>query len=205
MRDVRKTTYSTQNTSEEAAWITWLENTHNQTLYYPNGIEVQMDLSKDLAILGGTPQETPQLNTYSFNELSESQINQFLTLDALCFESPYSEELLPHHSNYIFAETLEGQLLGALMFNNSGLIESIATHPTAMGEGIGTALFQKLGADIEKKNISKLKLYVRESNPAQMFYTKFGFEIEGTSSQFYQNPTEDALRMSCTAQNFINQ
>lgn len=205
MREVRKITYSIQNTSEEAAWITWLENTHGQTLYYPNRIKVQIDLSKDLAILEGIPQEKPQLNTYSFSDLSEDQIDQFLTLDALCFESPYSKESLPRYGRYIFAETLEEQLLGALIVQKSGLILSIATHPTAMGEGIGTALLKKLGAHMEKNTIDTLTLYVRKSNPAKIFYKKFGFKTENTLPKYYQNPTEDALLMSCNVENFINQ
>lgn len=52
------------------------------------------------------------------------------------------------------------------------------------GQGIGTALFDKLVAWAKQQELHRLELTVMEHNrPAMMLYDKVGFKIEGTRKQ----------------------
>lgn len=65
-------------------------------------------------------------------------------------------------------------------------------------KGIGEMLLQKLKNISLEQGVKKLLLDVREGNlAARALYEKQGFGVDGLRKRFYQNPTEDAVLMSC--------
>lgn len=97
--------------------------------------------------------------------------------------------------------SLPRQILGYVIFYyvlDEGEIARIATSPEHRRQGVAAKLLEKMRAFSHDQNITRWLLDVRKSNePAIHFYEAAGFARDGVRKNFYANPTEDAILMSC--------
>lgn len=63
----------------------------------------------------------------------------------------------------------------------------IAVRPAWRGRGIGWRLLEQLGADARARGTVRLFLEMRDGNPAQSLYEKFGFTCLGRRHEYYRN------------------
>lgn len=100
----------------------------------------------------------------------------------------------PDHQEYI-------QLLGYVIFYyvlDEGEIARIATSPQHRRQGVAVRLLEKMRAFSCEQNITRWLLDVRISNETAIhFYKATGFAEDGVRKNFYANPPEDAILMSC--------
>ena len=97
--------------------------------------------------------------------------------------------------------TPSAQLIGYVIFYyvlDEGEIARIATSPAHRRQGLAARLLEKMRTFSREKNITRWLLDVRMSNePAIHFYEAAGFVRDGVRKNFYANPAEDAILMSC--------
>jgi ribosomal-protein-alanine N-acetyltransferase len=73
-------------------------------------------------------------------------------------------------------------------------LENIAVKDEEHRRGLGTLILQEFLAIAKEEKSEAIFLEVRESNQAaRSFYEKHAFAIAGRRSNYYANPTEDAL------------
>ncbi len=90
-----------------------------------------------------------------------------------------------------------GYLLGLSLFGEGELLR-IAVLESARGEGIGKLLLQGFVDILRQNGAEACFLEVRRSNlSALALYRSFGFLTVGERKNYYKNPTEDALLLSC--------
>lgn len=93
------------------------------------------------------------------------------------------------------------QLLGYVIFYyvlDEGEIARIATSPQHRRQGVAVRLLEKMRAFSYEQNITRWLLDVRISNETAIhFYKAAGFAQDGVRKNFYANPPEDAILMSC--------
>lgn len=65
----------------------------------------------------------------------------------------------------------------------------IAVRPQFRGRGIGAALIERFIAEAQLRGISRLFLEMRDGNPAEALYGKFGFEPVGRRKNYYNRGT----------------
>lgn len=79
-----------------------------------------------------------------------------------------------------------------------GEIARIAVSEEYRRKGVGARLLAEFKDLCLDNGISRLLLDVRESNvAAAAFYQEFGFSKDGIRKNFYTNPVEDGILMSC--------
>ena len=92
-------------------------------------------------------------------------------------------------------------LLGYVIFYyvlDEGEIARIATSPQHRRQGVAVRLLEKMRAFSYEQNITRWLLDVRISNETAIhFYKAAGFAKDGVRKNFYANPPEDAILMSC--------
>ena len=93
------------------------------------------------------------------------------------------------------------QLLGYVIFYyvlDEEEIARIATTPQHRRQGVAVRLLEKMRAFSYEQNITRWLLDVRISNETAIhFYKAAGFAEDGVRKNFYANPPEDAILMSC--------
>lgn len=105
--------------------------------------------------------------------------------------------------------------VGLIAVAGEGHISSVAVHPSAQGQGVGTALMLALHRAVHNRclpdgepvgravrEVTDLTLEVRVSNrSAQSLYTRFGYAPVGSRAGYYRgilnHHSEDALVMWC--------
>lgn len=156
----------------------------------------------------------------------QEYISQIADLESEIFPDPWSvksiEETLDNPQARIWAiisrstpeqtdlpltpeHQFQPQLLGYVIFYyvlDEGEIARIATSPEHRRQGLAARLLEKMHAFSREQNITRWLLDVRISNePAIRFYEAAGFTRDGVRKNFYANPTEDAILMSCEVGN----
>lgn len=143
--------------------------------------------------------------------MAERHIAALAELERLCFSAPRSMQQLKNEldnplARFFAAEYTDGdgrlQTAGySGMQNIAGecYVEDIAVFPSLRGQGIGRALTAALVETARAENCAFITLEVRRSNTAAIrLYQSLGFAQVGTRRDFYTQPTEDALLMTCT-------
>ena len=75
-----------------------------------------------------------------------------------------------------------------------GEITNVSVDPACRRQRVGTELMNKLLETGRSMGIEAFTLEVRASNQAAIrLYESFGFLLEGTRRNFYEDPREDAL------------
>ena len=146
-------------------------------------------------------------------------ISQIAALESAIFSDPWSAksivETLENPQAKIWAATTaeksapgqprttgqKSAILGYVIFYyvlDEGEIARIATAPEHRRQGVAARLLEKMRAFSRAQNITRWLLDVRSSNePAIHFYEVTGFTRDGVRKNFYANPAEDAILMSC--------
>lgn len=97
------------------------------------------------------------------------------------------------------------EVLGYVIFYyvlDEGEIARIATAPEYRRQGVAAKLLEKMRVFSHQKNITRWLLDVRRSNETAIhFYETSGFVQDGIRKNFYANPIEDAILMSCEVGN----
>ena len=117
----------------------------------------------------------------------------------LSFSAPWSldsleKELLNDKASYVvikLGNTVVG-FGGIWIILDEANITNIAVHPKYRGNHFGDIIVQNLTKTALDLNATSMTLEVRISNIAAInLYKKYGFTIEGTRKNFYDNPKED--------------
>ena len=135
----------------------------------------------------------------------QQYISQIAALESDIFPDPWSEksirDTLENPQARIWAIISEPQLLGYVIFYyvlDEGEIARIATSPQHRRQGLAVRLLEKMRAFSYEQNITRWLLDVRISNETAIhFYKAAGFAEDGVRKNFYANPPEDAILMSC--------
>lgn len=97
----------------------------------------------------------------------------------------------------LVAEDLEGKVAGfaiALVAPPEAELESIAVTPDRQQQGLATALWDSLKAELMAPGVTVVHLEVRSGNlPARALYRRLGFAESGRRTRYYADPVEDAV------------
>lgn len=137
--------------------------------------------------------------------LNREEAQTIADLECRAFSDPWSlksvEGTLCQKDYINLGVWREGKLLGYLFFScilDEGEIIRIAVEPDERRQGIAANLFQELRKKCLEKGIFKWMLDVRTGNEAALAcYRKIGFCEDGRRKDFYKDPVEDAILMSC--------
>lgn len=137
--------------------------------------------------------------------LNREDAQEVEALEREAFPDPWSLKSIEgtlEQKNYVnLGVWREGELLGYLFFScilDEGEIIRIAVEPDERRRGIAENLFQELRKKCLEKGIFKWMLDVRAGNEAALAcYRKIGFCEDGRRKDFYKDPVEDAILMSC--------
>ena len=81
---------------------------------------------------------------------------------------------------------------------DEGEIVRIAVDAACRRQGAAGQMLKELWRFCSEKEITRMMLDVRKSNkPAIYFYQSHGFVEDGIRKNYYENPSEDAILMSC--------
>ena len=143
----------------------------------------------------------------------QQYISEIAALESDIFPDPWSEksirDTLENPQARIWAiisrqapeHAGKPQLLGYVIFYyvlDEGEIARIATSPQHRRQGVAVRLLEKMRAFSYEQNITRWLLDVRISNETAIhFYKAAGFVEDGVRKNFYANPPEDAILMSC--------
>lgn len=113
-------------------------------------------------------------------------------IQACCPEAsqwPVEEYLLFDAAVAVADGRVTGFLISRTVAGETEIL-NVAVHPEYRRRGIASALLLATAGEV-------LFLEVRESNIGAVdLYRKLGFTVRGTRSNYYENPTEDAIVMS---------
>lgn len=133
----------------------------------------------------------------------ERDLDGVLEVEAESFTNPwtrdmYTWELQNRTVCHIFvARTSECPVVGFCAFwlvVDEIHINNVALRPTFRGQGIGTALLQRVLAEARSLGARRATLEVRASNTAaRRLYERMGFYVAGTRRNYYTHPVDDAL------------
>ena len=135
----------------------------------------------------------------------QQYISQIAALESDIFPDPWSEksirDTIENPQARIWAIISKPQLLGYVIFYyvlDEGESARIATSPQHRRQGLAVRLLEKMRAFSYEQNITRWLLDVRISNETAIhFYKAAGFAEDGVRKNFYANPPEDAILMSC--------
>lgn len=149
--------------------------------------------------------EREKAEKVTIDTLTKEEAAGVAELEYQSFSDAWSEksilETLDHPQTICLSAHKAGKLVGyvlAYIAADEAEIARIAVYEEARKKGVGQALLEELMALCREKNIGKILLDVRKSNViARSFYEKNDFKEDGIRQNFYKNPTEDAVLMSC--------
>ncbi|MCR4792768.1 MAG: ribosomal protein S18-alanine N-acetyltransferase [Lachnospiraceae bacterium] len=134
-----------------------------------------------------------------------SDIAPLAYIEQQCFSRPWSAREFGHlieksDAYYLIAEVTDENgarkvvgTAGMRIVCGEGDIDNVAVLPEFRGQGVASALVERLVADGREKGVEEFTLEVRVTNaPAIRVYEKAGFVSEGIRPGFYEDPGEDA-------------
>lgn len=135
--------------------------------------------------------------------LTEEDVEPLSVIESASFSMPWSAgdfaALLTRDYCMYYVAEVDGEVVGCCgMTNicNEGNIDNVVVAEKYRGQGIATALLERLLEEGDSLGITAYTLEVRVSNaPAIHVYEKLGFVSEGIRPNFYEKPTEDACIM----------
>jgi len=137
-------------------------------------------------------------------EWTDSELEQILEIDALCFNKYDAYTLEDYRRWYGFNPDLclvaliDGRVAGDMIsriLEDKAELASMATHPTYRRRGVGAALLKETIQRVKAYGIAQIDLEVRKTNfSGQRFWEEMGFEVIGEQPGFYGDG-EDAWQM----------
>ena len=137
-------------------------------------------------------------------EMNRGNMEGIVALENECFAHPWTlDNLIEYYSNsnaHFFVAKEDDKIVGyvgSYTVMDECFVTNIAVTESARGQGVASALLEKLISVAEASKASFITLEVRFSNlPAIGLYKKYGFTLDGTRPGFYRDPEEDALIMT---------
>jgi ribosomal-protein-alanine N-acetyltransferase len=134
--------------------------------------------------------------------LTYADLTQVIAVERRAFTTPWSLAMfvleLSKPSGVCLAAFVEGRLAGYLVcsrYDTVWHVMNVAVDPDLRGEGIGTALLERLIEEVGDP-AARYTLEVRTSNAGAIrLYERFGFRAAGLRRRYYQDNGEDALIM----------
>ena len=123
-----------------------------------------------------------------------------------CFSHPWEgkaiEAMFTAGGYYsLVAENEKNEIIGYVGMRSvcdEADITNVAVRPDARRKGIAHLLVRRLLEAAGQEGIRSVYLEVRASNrPALLLYEHAGFRVCGRRMDYYTEPTEDAILMSC--------
>ena len=137
-------------------------------------------------------------------EWTDSELEQILEIDALCFNKYDAYTLEDYRRWYGFnpdlclVAVIDGRVAGDVIsriVEGRAELASMATHPSYRRRGVAEALLAETVKRIKARGIPQIDIEVRKTNFIGLsFWKKMGFEVIGEQSGFYGDG-EDALQM----------
>ncbi len=136
------------------------------------------------------------------------ELDAVALLERQIFSDAWSKEAFAEELNSPFSELFtarrEEELAGYLALRcvlDEGEITNVAVNPAFRRLGCGKLLLEQAFTVAKRRELSTLMLEVRKSNaPAIALYQSFGFVKVGERRNYYHDPLEDALLMTCLLQ-----
>ena len=133
-------------------------------------------------------------------KLTEEDVESLSAIESASFSMPWSAEdfaaLLTRDYCVYYVAEVDGEVAGCCgMTNicNEGNIDNVVVAEKFRGQGIATALLERLLEEGNSLGVTAYTLEVRVSNASAIHvYEKLGFVSEGIRPNFYEKPTEDA-------------
>lgn len=141
----------------------------------------------------------------NIEKMTIAHIEEIAGLEKECFSSPWSQDGLKSELDNNFARffvAFSGDKIAGYIGSHNVLgevyITNVAVFPEFRRNGVGKALVEFLVDEMESENAEFVTLEVRKSNlNAISLYEKCGFEKVGERKNFFENPREDAILMTC--------
>lgn len=143
-------------------------------------------------------------DTLLISKMQESDINELVKIDKICFSSPWSynsfkAELENKNSYFIVCKYNNNAIgyAGLYKILDETYISNIALLPDYRKKGIGRKLLVSLINYAQNNRASFISLEVRKSNYIAInLYKSEGFVLSGLRKNFYSSPKEDGLIMT---------
>ncbi len=141
----------------------------------------------------------------TIQEMQLDDLEQVAEIERQNFSVPWTENgffsfLLRSDTLFLVAKE-EDQILGymgIMMVLDEGEITNVSVAQTARRRGVGRLLVQTMLDKMRRAGLTMIHLEVRKSNtPAIRLYEQFAFVQDGERKNYYEEPTEDAVLMSC--------
>ena len=139
-------------------------------------------------------------------EVKKEQLDELAALDERIFpESPWGRETFAENLNNSYdiclaaVDETSGRLMGFALLRTLDVAELllIGTDECCRGQGIGSALMERLLKEAAEAGCPSLMLEVREHNlQAVRLYEKYGLREAHRRYGYYSNPKEDAIIMA---------
>ncbi|MCI9074578.1 MAG: ribosomal protein S18-alanine N-acetyltransferase [Dorea sp.] len=142
---------------------------------------------------------------FSIRRMRREDIADVAELERKIFTDAWSEkaiqETLDQKQTMILLAYEDKRLIGYLILYfvlEDGEIARIAVEDAYRRQGVASKMLRELECLCEDNGVNKLLLDVRESNAAACrFYEKQGFVRDGVRKNYYSDPVEDGILMSC--------
>lgn len=138
-------------------------------------------------------------------KMRREDIGAVAALEEVVFEDAWSEQSLisawEQKQTLLLAAFDDKRLIGYVILYyvlEDGEIARIAVDQEYRRRGVASRMLLEMGSLCQDNGIHKLLLDVRQSNETAIaFYEERGFCRDGVRRNYYTNPTEDAILMSC--------
>lgn len=142
----------------------------------------------------------------TIREMQFDDLEQVMEIERQNFSVPWTENgffsfLMRNDTLFLVAEENEKILgyMGIMMVLDEGEITNVSVAEDARRRGVGRLLVQTMLDKMRAAGLTMIHLEVRKSNiPAIRLYEEFSFVQDGERKNYYEEPTEDAVLMSCT-------
>ncbi len=141
----------------------------------------------------------------TIQEMQLDDLEQVVEIEQQNFSVPWTENgffsfLLRSDTLFLVAKEEDRILgyMGIMMVLDEGEITNVSVAQTARRRGVGRLLVQTMLDKMRRAGLDMIHLEVRKSNtPAIRLYEQFAFVQDGERKNYYEEPTEDAVLMSC--------
>lgn len=141
----------------------------------------------------------------TIQEMQLDDLEQVVEIEQQNFSVPWTENgffsfLLRSDTLFLVAKEEDRILgyMGIMMVLDEGEITNVSVAQTARRRGVGRLLVQTMLDKMRRAGLNMIHLEVRKSNtPAIRLYEQFAFVQDGERKNYYEEPTEDAVLMSC--------
>lgn len=131
----------------------------------------------------------------------ENKVDIIFSIEEDCFFSPFNKRLIEEAINSKFDRF---HLVKDCAYINYRIIDKeaelirVAVKKKDRKKGYAKLLLKVMLEDLRENAVETCFLEVRKTNEVAInLYKKFGFSILGIRKEYYENPLEDAIIMSC--------